>query len=169
MTVKKKTEADEAAEVKAAAEAKHLAEVQAFEAERVRIREAAQAEENARREAEAKAMRVIAILDDDGVLVGRVDGPTDAEWNKAPPELRFVNGFDNALHRYRLVEWKPGRFRFEPVVHEMDQAKENSQLLAPIVAPLTRVVLALAMNKPTRKNDLDELVAYLKTFDAKGA
>jgi len=165
----KKTEAEEAAEVKAAAEAKHLADVQAFEAERVRLREAAQAEEAARREAEAKARRAIAILDDDGVLVGRVDGPTDAEWNKAPPERRFVNGFDNAPNRYKLAEWKPGRFRFEPIVHEKDQAAENSELLAPIVAPLTRVVLALAKNKPTRKDDLDELASYLKTFDAKGA
>lgn len=113
--------------------------------------------------------RALAVLDDDGVLIGRVDNPTDAQWTKARPECRFVNGFDNALHRYRLVEWKPERFRFEPVVHEKDQAKENSELLAPIVAPLTRVVLALAKNKPTRKDDLDELVSYLKTFDAKGA
>lgn len=113
--------------------------------------------------------RALAVLDDDGVLIGRVDNPTDAQWTKARPECRFVNGFDNALHRYRLVEWKPERFRFEPVVHEKDQAKENSELLAPIVAPLARVVLALAKNKPTRKDDLDELVSYLKTFDAKGA
>lgn len=112
--------------------------------------------------------RALAVLDDDGVLIGRVDNPTDAQWTKARPECRFVNGFDNALHRYRLVMWKPDRWRFEAVTHPKDDAAENLERDAQILAPLTRAVIALAGGKKPGALDLDKLVGYLKTFDAKG-
>lgn len=112
--------------------------------------------------------RALAVLDDDGVLIGRVDNPSDAEWTKARPECRFVNGFDNALHRYRLVMWKPDRWRFEAVMHPKDDASENLERDAQILAPLARAVIALADGKNPSLVDLDKLVGYLKTFDAKG-
>lgn len=112
--------------------------------------------------------RALAVLDDDGVLIGRVDNPTDAQWAKARPECRFVNGFDNALHRYRLVMWKPDRWRFEAIMHPKDDAAENLERDVQILAPLTRAVIALAGGKKPGALDLDKLVGYLKTFDAKG-
>lgn len=112
--------------------------------------------------------RALAVLDDDGVLIGRVDNPTDAQWTKARPECRFVNGFDNALHRYRLVMWKPDRWRFEAIMHPKDDAAENLERDVQILAPLTRAVIALAGGKKPGALDLDKLVGYLKTFDAKG-
>jgi hypothetical protein len=162
MAEKKKTEAEEAAEGLNAAD---LEAQRARDADRDRSREAA---ELAKREAEAKARRVIAILNAEGVLIGRIDGPTDAEWEKATPERRFVNGFDNALHRYRLAEWKPGRWRFEAVVHEKDQALENLGNDPQILAPLARAVIALASGQTPAGGDVGKLVDYLKTFDAKG-
>jgi hypothetical protein len=162
MTGKKKAEADKAAEGISAAD---LEAQRARDADRDRAREAA---EVAKREAEEKARRVIAILNAEGVLIGRIDGPTDAEWEKAKPERRFVNGFDNALHRYRLAEWKPGRWRFEAVVHEKDQALENLENAPQVLAPLARAVIALASEQTPAGSDVGKLVDYLKTFDAKG-
>ena len=162
MTGKKKTAAETVDEGLSAAE---------FEVERARDAErhrAQEAEEAAKREAEAKARRVIAILNADAVLVGRVDSPSEVEWNKAPPELRFPNGFDNALHRYRLVQWAPGRFRFEPIAHAKDTAEENHEGSPKILAPLARAVVALASAQTPAAGDVGKLVDYLKSFDAKG-
>ena len=113
----------------------------------------------------SNASRMLAVTDGDGVLIDRVSSPTDAQWNASAKELRFEHGFDNALHRYRLVEFKPDRFRFEPVGHPKDEAKENHELIAPIVGPLARIVLALGTNKPVRQDDLDKVAAFLNTFD----
>ena len=137
----------------------------AADAERDRI---AREEEIARREAEAKARRVLAIVDGSGVLVGRKDNPTDQEWDEAPDRLRFPNGFDNALNRYKLAEYEPGRWRFDPIPHDRDKAAENAKAEASILAPLARVVFALSTKAPTRQDDLDALAAYLSTFDAQG-
>lgn len=116
----------------------------------------------------ASPSRALAVLDADGVLIGRVDNPSDAEWDKAKPECRFVSGFDNALHRYRLVMWRPDRWRFEPVMHAKDAAEENLEGSPKILAPLARIVTALATQRTFLKTDLDKLVDYLKSFDAKG-
>ena len=112
--------------------------------------------------------RALAVLDADGVLIGRVDNPSDAEWDKAKPECRFVNGFDNALHRYRLVMWRPDRWRFEPVMHAKDAAEENLEGSPKILAPLARAVIALASAQTPAAGDVGKLVDFLKTFDAKG-
>ena len=117
----------------------------------------------------ASPSRALAVLDADGVLIGRVDNPSDAEWDKAKPECRFVNGFDNALHRYRLVMWRPDRWRFEPVMHAKDAAEENLEGSPKILAPLARAVIALASAQTPAAGDVGKLVDYLKTFDAKGA
>ena len=113
--------------------------------------------------------RALAVLDADGVLVGRVDNPTDAEWDKAKPECRFLNGFDNALHRYRLAQWKPGRWRFEAITHEKDRADENLEGSPKILAPLARAVVALASAQTPAAGDVGKLVDFLKSFDAQGA
>lgn len=168
MTDKKKTaagSADGGQDLAAQAAAAHLKANQEYEAERVRLREEAEA---AKRELEAKAKRAIAVLDADGVLIGRIDGPTDAQWEKAAPECRFPNGFDNALHRYRLHEWKPGRFRFEPVRHEKDDAAENFEGSPKILAPIARAVVAIASAQTPAASDVGKLVDFLKSFDAKG-
>lgn len=163
---KKKTAVVEAAEGISAAE---LEAQRARDAERDRAREAAEA---AQREAEEKARRVIAILNADGVLVGRINNPTDDEWKEAPPRFRFVNGFDNALHRYKLAEWKPGRFRFEAIVHAKDTAEENLEGSPKILAPIARMLLNAAGRHVYRDrdnlDDLDRLEAFLKSLDAKG-
>lgn len=162
MTRKKKTAAEAVDEGLSAAE---------FEAQRARDADrhrAREAEEAAKREAEAKARRVIAILNADGVLIGRIDGPTDAQWEKARPECRFANGFDNALHRYRLVHWAPDRWRFEPIAHAKDAADENLEASPKIIAPLARAVVALASAQTPAAGDVGKLVDYLKSFDAKG-
>lgn len=112
--------------------------------------------------------RALAVLNADGVLVGRVDNPTDEQWTKARPECRFVNGFDNALHRYRLAQWKPDRWRFESVTHPKDAAAENIADAPQILAPLARSVIALASGQTPAAGDVGKLVDYLKTFDAKG-
>jgi len=116
----------------------------------------------------ASPSRALAIVDADGVLIGRVDNPTDAEWSKARPECRFPNGFDNALHRYRLVMWRPDRWRFEPVIHAKDSAEENLEGSPKVLAPLARAVIALASAQTPAAGDVGKLVDYLKTFDAKG-
>lgn len=116
----------------------------------------------------ASPSRAIAVLDADGVLIGRVDNPSDAEWNKAKPECRFPSGFDNALHRYRLVMWRPDRWRFEPVTHAKDAADENLEGSPRILAPLARAVLAFAGGENPSIADLNKIGAFLKTFDAKG-
>ena len=112
--------------------------------------------------------RALAVLNADGVLVGRVDNPTDEQWSKARPECRFVNGFDNALHRYKLAEWKPGRWRFESVTHPKDQAAENLEASPQILAPLARAVIALTSGQIPTPSDVKTMIDYLKTFDAKG-
>jgi hypothetical protein len=116
----------------------------------------------------ASPSRALAVLDADGVLIGRVDNPGDAEWDKARPECRFPNGFDNALHRYRLVMWRPDRWRFEPVTHAKDAADENLEGSPKILAPIARAVIALASAQTPAAGDVGKLVDYLKTFDAKG-
>ena len=112
--------------------------------------------------------RAIAIVDADGVLVGRLDNPSDAEWDKARPECRFPNGFDNALHRYRLLMWRPDRWRFDPITHAKDAAAENLEGSPKILAPLARAVLAFAGGENPSIADLNKIGAFLKTFDAKG-
>lgn len=168
MTKKKSSTVEPTAEEKAAAEAAHLKECQAIEAERVRVREAEAKAAAEREEAEAKARRAIALIDADGVLIGKIQGPTDAEWNKAPAECRFPNGFDNALHRYQLTEWKPGRFRFEPITHAKDTAAENAEGSPKILAPIARAVVALASAQTPAAGDVGKLVDFLKSFDAQG-
>jgi hypothetical protein len=168
MTKKKSATVEPTAEEKAAAEAAHLKECQEIEAARVKAREAEEQAARDREAAEAKARRAIAIVDADGVLIGKVQGPTDSEWNKAPAELRFENGFDNAFHRYRLAEWKPGRFRFEPVLHAKDSAAENAEGSPKILAPIARAVVALASAQTPAASDVGKLVDFLKSFDAQG-
>ena len=109
--------------------------------------------------------RQIALLDKDGIVVGRVENPTEAQWDAAPKGARFEHGFDNALHRYKLVEWSPEKFRLEPVKHALDGAAENNKAPLPILAPLARAVLSLAGNTPTDTADIAALTAYLNTFD----
>lgn len=116
----------------------------------------------------AAKSRALAVLDADGVLIGRVDNPGDTEWDKAQPECRFPNGFDNPLHRYRLAEWMPGRFRFEAVSHAKDKATENLEDAPQILAPLARIVIAIASAQTPAASDVGKLADYLKTFDAKG-
>jgi hypothetical protein len=116
----------------------------------------------------ATSPRALAVLNADGVLVGRVDNPTDDQWTKAKPECRFVNGFDNALHRYKVAEWQPGRWRFEPVVHAKDTPAENLESAPQILAPLARAVTAIASAQTPAASDVGKLVDYLKTLDAKG-
>lgn len=168
MTKKKSATVEPTAEEKAAAEALHLKECQAIEADRVKAREAEEQAARDREAAEAKARRAIAIVDADGVLIGKVQGPTDSEWEKAPAECRFANGFDNALHRYRIAEWRPGRFRFEPVTHAKDSAAENLEVSPKILAPLARVAVALASTATPSPADVGKLVDFLKSFDAQG-
>ena len=168
MTKKKSSTVEPTAEEKAAAEAVHLKECQAIEAERVRVREAEAKAAAEKEDAEAKARRAVAIVNADGVLIGKIQGPTDAEWNKAPAECRFPNGFDNALHRYQLTEWKPGRFRFEPVAHAKDRAEEHMAATPEFLGPLARAVIAITSGKPASADDVAKLTHFLKTFDAMG-
>lgn len=117
---------------------------------------------------ENKAKRALAVLDADGVLIGKVEGPTDDQWTKAAPQCRFENGFDNALHRYQITEWKPGRFRFEPIRHDKDTAAENFEGSPKILAPIARAVVALASAQTPAASDVAKLVDFLKSFDAQG-
>ena len=118
--------------------------------------------------AENQKARAIAILDADGVLIGRLDDPSEAEWSKARPECRFPGGFDNALHRYRLVMWRPDRWRFEPVTHAKDAAEENLAQTPEFLAPLARAVIAVTSGRPASPDDVAKLIHFLKTFDAMG-
>jgi hypothetical protein len=112
--------------------------------------------------------RALAVLNADGLLVGRIDNPTDDQWANATPECRFVNGFDNALHRYKVVQWQPGRWRFEPVTHAKDQPVENLESAPQVLAPLARAVIAIASAQTPAASDVGKLADYLKTLDAKG-
>lgn len=116
----------------------------------------------------ATGPRAVAIVNAEGVLIGRIDNPTDAEWDKARPECRFLNGFDNALHRYRLAQWTPGRWRFEAITHEKDRAGENLEGSPKILAPLARAVVAMASAQTPAAGDVAKLVDFLKSFDAQG-
>lgn len=104
--------------------------------------------------------RTIAILDSAAVLTGRIEAPTDEEWENAPPHLRFESGFDNALKRYRLVQWKPGKWRFEPIVHAKDGGEENVKSEIRIVPILARIAAGCP-----RPGDTGALAEYLRTFD----
>lgn len=104
--------------------------------------------------------RMIALIDENAVLIGRNEAPSDEEWQKAKPHVRFENGFDNALMRYRLVQWRPDKWRFEPIVHVKDDAQENLATEIRIVPVLARIV-----GGAPQSGDDHALAEYLRTFD----
>ena len=110
--------------------------------------------------------RMIAVLDPKGVLVGRNDAPTDEEWNAAPEHLRFEHGFDNALKRYKLMQWKPGRWRFEAIVHRNDEGAENEAADKHFPkGALARAVFSLSIGEAVSDRDRGLISDYLATFD----
>ena len=114
--------------------------------------------------ASAMSSRAIALLDKDFVLVGRVDNPSDADWDAASEAVKFPNGFDNALHRYKMVKYEGDKWRFEPVSHAKDEAAENTAGSKAIMAPLVRSVLG----RPA-EGDVEKLETFLSSFDSLGA
>lgn len=121
----------------------------------------------------ANPKRAIAVLDKGGVLIERVTNPTDAQWEAAAVHCRFPNGFDNALKRYRLIEWRQGRWRFVPILHPKDAGAENTdegKAILPVLARCMAVFLGTA-DWPTpaaKRSDIERLTAYLKSFDGQG-
>lgn len=113
--------------------------------------------------------RVLAMFDSAGVLVGRNDMPSDEEWDAAHEKQRFPNGFDNAVNRYRIVEHKPGRWRFEAITHALDKGAENTKDESSVIPLLVRCVLQIGNRAPVDTKDFDKLESFLATFDAKGA
>ena len=111
-----------------------------------------------------ESRRAIALLDKDYVLVGRVDNPSDADWEAASEAVKFPNGFDNALHRYKLVKHHGDKWRFEPISHAKDEAAENSAGSKAIMAPLVRCVMGRGV-----PGDAEKLEAFLSSFDSMGA
>lgn len=113
--------------------------------------------------------RMLAILDADNVLVGRNDSPTDEEWAKAPAKLRFETGFDNAVKRYRLVEWKKGSWRFEAIAHGKDVGSENTDPSKAVsIADIVNALIELDENKGLNPDTRKQLQDYLETLDAQG-
>lgn len=111
--------------------------------------------------------RMLAVVDKDMVLVDRISSPTQEQWDAAPEHTRFEHGFDNRLKAYRLVEWKPGRWRFEPIVHEKDKGRENPALHGDTfpVGAIARVVLATGQGRKANQQDLNAVAAFCQTFD----
>lgn len=107
---------------------------------------------------------MVALLDDNGVLIG-TKTCTKEEWVHTKNTFPVPYGCDLALKRYKLQEWSPGKFRFEPIIHPRDGAKENHQLIAPIVGPLARIVMSQARGVSPKSEDLDKVSAFLQTFD----
>jgi hypothetical protein len=130
-------------------------------------------QEAARLEAEAKARRVIAQIDKDFVLVGRVDNPSDADWDAASEAVKFENGFDNALHRYKLVKYEGDKWRFEPITHAKDEGSENTEGGKVVLAPIARLLLNAKGRRAYLDSevdaDLDALESFLSSFDSMGA
>lgn len=116
--------------------------------------------------AREESRRQIAILAEDGTLIGRIAAPASVEWDAYPIQCRFENGFDNALGRYRLIEHEPGRWRFEPINHARDAAKENEAVFAQIAGPLARIVWGLARDRVAiRAEDVDALAEFINSSD----
>lgn len=114
----------------------------------------------------AAKKRMIASLDKDGVLIGRVVDPTDAQWEAAAPHCRFPNGFDNALNRYALVQWRPGRWRFEPLFHKKERAAENHDGdLQMSVGELASMVWAITAGVEMTKAQKKRLALFVASHD----
>ena len=110
--------------------------------------------------------RMIAVLDGEDVLIGRVTDPDEATWNAAPARLRFPDGFDNRLKAYKLAEWKPGAWRFEHVSHRIDRSAENTNADVVLsIADLARMISSLARSGGLSDADAHLLGQYTKSFD----
>lgn len=109
----------------------------------------------------------LAVLDEAQVLRGFETVDAIERWVHTKDRFPVPHGCDLALGRYRLVEHRPGRFRFVAVEHALDAAAENDAGSINVLAALTRAVLALSTGgKPTDK-DIGRLTLWLGTIDAK--
>lgn len=117
----------------------------------------------------------LAILDADQILRGFEQVATSEEWVHSKERFPVPPECDLAVDRYRLVQFKPGKFRFEAIRHEKDEAVENLQAdinAVPVIARLLAVALGVTKivtkaDELGHESDKSTLGLYLKTYDAK--
>lgn len=95
-----------------------------------------------------------------GVLVGFETVTDELLWVQSATRFPVPNGCDLALKRYKLVEWRPGKWRFDPINHRKDVGAENLTAEIRIVPVLARIVAGAP-----RADDASLLAEYMSTFD----
>lgn len=116
---------------------------------------------------DTKQSYTLAILDEDQVLRGFETVDAAEKWIHTKDRFPVPDGCDLAVARYRLVEHRPGKFRFVAIEHGMDEAAENDAASVNVLAALTRSVLALVAGGKPREKDVGRLTLWLGTIDAK--
>lgn len=107
----------------------------------------------------------LAILDEAQILRGFEQVDSREKWVHTKDRYPVPPGCDLGVGRYRLVQFMPGKFRFEALVHDKDGAVENLQKDINIIPVLARILGGPPFE---RKTDRADLVAYLQMFDAQG-
>ena len=110
----------------------------------------------------------LAVLDGDGVLIAWEIVDDEALWVRSKTRFPVPNNCDLALKRYRLVEWRPGKSRFEPIVHRKEAAKENSEADVELsTADIAGMILSLNRDAKLSSEDDEKLTAFLNSLDGR--
>ncbi len=104
----------------------------------------------------------LAVLDETGVLTGFEIVHDEALWVRSKTRFPVPDNCDLAIgKRYRLVEWRPGKCRFEPIVHAKDAgAENNTDKIAFPQAAIVRAALGIGTGE-----DMTKLKEWLRSFD----
>ncbi len=107
----------------------------------------------------------------ENVLVDFTTVDDELLWVRSDGFFPVPDNCDLPVKRYQLRKNKiTGKEAFVAVVHEKDEAVENTQAGVHVnPAFMARALLALNSGKTLNKADQRKLEEYLKTMDAKGA
>ncbi len=107
----------------------------------------------------------------ESVLVDYTTVDDELLWVRSDGFFPVPDNCDLPVKRYQLRKNKiTGKESFWPVVHERDEAEENTAPSATVnPAFIARALLNLSQGKTLSKADQRKLEEYLKTMDAKGA
>lgn len=109
----------------------------------------------------------LAVLDDRQILRGFEQVESVDKWKQTKDRFPVPDECDLAIGRYALVEFRPGKFRFEALQHRKDGADENNAEGINALAAAARSIIALAGGGKPSTADIGRLVVWLGTYDAK--
>ncbi len=111
----------------------------------------------------------LAVLDGDGVLIAFEIVDDEALWVRSKTRHPVPDNCDLALKRYRLVEWRPGKCRFEPLIHAKDVSAENAAAeLAFSTLDIARMISHLNRDGKVSLADETKLADFLQSMDGQG-